>query len=161
MRDFAEGWRALLTVLRPGGVMHVGLYSALARSDIRAARALIAERGYGESADDIRRCRQELLRCEEGSALHNVTKYADFFTTSECRDLLFHVQEQQLSIPEIAAFLRAHGLIFLGFTGAVGHAYRARFPADVAMTDLEQWHQFETEHPMAFTGMYQFWVQKP
>jgi Tfp pilus assembly protein PilF/SAM-dependent methyltransferase len=161
MRDFAEGWRALLTVLRPGGVMHVGLYSALARSDIRAARAFIAERGYGESADDIRRCRQELLRCEEGSALHNVTKYADFFTTSECRDLLFHVQEQQLSIPEIAAFLRAHGLIFLGFTGAVGHAYRARFPADVAMTDLEQWHQFETEHPMAFTGMYQFWMQKP
>jgi tetratricopeptide (TPR) repeat protein/SAM-dependent methyltransferase len=161
MRDFAEGWRALLTVLRPGGVMHVGLYSALARSDIRAARAFIAERGYGESADDIRRCRQELLRCEEGSALHNVTKYADFFTTSECRDLLFHVQEQQLSIPEIAAFLRAHGLIFLGFTGAVGHAYRARFPADVPMTDLEQWHQFETEHPMAFTGMYQFWVQKP
>ena len=71
------------------------------------------------------------------------------------------MQEQQLTIPEIAAFLRAHGLIFLGFTGAVGHAYRARFPADVAMTDLEQWHQLETEHPMAFTGMYQFWVQKP
>jgi len=161
MRDFAEGWRALLTVLRPGGVMHVGLYSALARADIRAARAFIAERGYGESADDIRHCRQELQRHEEGSALHNVTKYADFFTTSECRDLLFHVQEQQLSIPEIAAFLRAHGLLFLGFTGAVGHAYRARFPADVAMTDLEQWHQFETEQPMAFTGMYQFWVQKP
>jgi len=49
----------------------------------------------------------------------------------------------------------------IGFTGTVGHAYRARFPADVAMTDLEQWHRFETEHPMAFTGMYQFWVQKP
>jgi hypothetical protein len=30
----------------------------------------------------------------------------------------------------------------------------------VAMTDLEQWHQFETEQPMVFTGMYQFWVQK-
>jgi len=161
MRDFAEGWRALLTVLRPGGLMHVGLYSALARADIRAARAFIAEHGYSESADDIRRCRQELMRCEEGSALRNVTKYADFFTTSECRDLLFHVQEQQLTIPEIAAFLRVHGLVFLGFTGAVTHAYRARFPADVAMTNLEQWHQFETEHPMAFIGMYQFWVQKP
>jgi hypothetical protein len=161
MRDFAEGWRALLTVLRPGGVMHVGLYSALARADIRAARAFIAERGYGESADAIRGCRQKLLRGEEGSALRNVTKYADFFTTSECRDLLFHVQEQQLSIPEIAAFLRQHGLNFLGFTGTVGHTYRARFPADAAMTDLEQWHQLETEHPMTFTGMYQFWVQKP
>ncbi len=28
------------------------------------------------------------------------------------------------------------------------------------MTDLDQWHVFETENPMAFTGMYQFWVQK-
>jgi len=160
MRDWAEGWHALLTLLRPGGFMHVGLYSALAREDIRAARAFIAERGYDESAGDIRRCRQDILHCEEGSSLRNVTKYADFFTTSECRDLLFHVQEQQLSITEIATFLRAHGLTFLGFTGPVSAAYRARFPADLAMTDLDRWHQFETEKPTAFTGMYQFWVQK-
>jgi len=160
MRDWAEGWRALLALLRPGGFMHVGLYSALARSDVRAVRSFIAERGYDESADDIRRCRQDILRLEESSALRNVTKYADFFTTSECRDLLFHVQEQQLSIPEIAAFLRQHGLVFLGFTGPASAAYRARFPADAAMTDLDQWHQFETENPTAFIGMYQFWVQK-
>ena len=44
--DPAQGWRVLLSLLRPGGFMHVGLYSALARADIRAARALIAERGY-------------------------------------------------------------------------------------------------------------------
>src|SRR5262249_60355306 len=103
MRDFAEGWRALLMVLRPGGLMHIGLYSALARADIRAARAYIAERGYGESPDDIRRCRQDILRLEQGSAVRNVTKYADFFTISECRDLFFHFQEQQPSTPEIAA----------------------------------------------------------
>jgi SAM-dependent methyltransferase len=160
MRDWAEGWRALLVLLRPGGFMHVGLYSALAREDIRAARAFIAERGYGESADDIRRCRQDILQLEEGSAVRNVTKYPDFFTISECRDLLFHVQEQQLSIPQIAAFLRAHGLTFLGFTGPAARGYRARFPNDAAMTDLEQWHAFETENPTAFAGMYQFWVQK-
>jgi Flp pilus assembly protein TadD/SAM-dependent methyltransferase len=160
MRDWAEGWRALLTVLRPGGFMHIGLYSALARSDVRAVRGFIAERGYGDSADDIRRCRQDVLRLPESSALRNVTKYADFFTTSECRDLLFHVQEQQLSITEIAAFLRQHGLTFLGFTGPPSGAYRARFPADTALTDFDQWHQFEIENPMAFIGMYQFWVQK-
>jgi Flp pilus assembly protein TadD/SAM-dependent methyltransferase len=160
MRDWAEGWRALLTLLRPGGFMHVGLYSAIARADIRAARAFIAERGYGESADDIRRCRQDILRLEQGSEVRNVTKYADFFTISECRDLLFHVQEQQLSIPEIAAFLRAHGLAFLGFTGPATRGYRARFPSDTAMTDLDQWHAFETENPTAFAGMYQFWMQK-
>ena len=28
------------------------------------------------------------------------------------------------------------------------------------MTDLGQWHLFETENPDTFGGMYQFWVQK-
>ena len=28
------------------------------------------------------------------------------------------------------------------------------------MTDLDRWHAFETENPMAFVNMYQFWVQK-
>jgi SAM-dependent methyltransferase/Tfp pilus assembly protein PilF len=161
MRDWAEGWRTLAGLLRPGGFMHVALYSALAREDIRAARAFIAERRYGHTADDIRRCRQELLQREDGSPLKNVSKYADFFTTSECRDLLFHVQEHQLTIPAIQQFLRDNRLIFIGFTGAVAEAYRSRFPNDHAMTNLDQWHAFETENPMSFVGMYQFWVQKP
>ena len=55
---------------------------------------------------DIRRCRQEILASEDGTPLKNVAKYSDFFTTSECRDLLFDVQEHQLTIPQIAAFLR-------------------------------------------------------
>jgi hypothetical protein len=40
------------------------------------------------TTDDIRRCRQELL----SSRLEGVTKAGDFFSTSECRDLLFHFQ---------------------------------------------------------------------
>jgi len=74
-----------------------------------------------------------------------VTTYADFFTDERVPRPPLPCAEQQLSIPEIAAFLRAHGLLFLGFTGACGQAYRARFPADPAMIDLEQWHQFEIE----------------
>jgi tetratricopeptide (TPR) repeat protein/SAM-dependent methyltransferase len=161
LRDWAQGWRVLLALLRPGGVMHVGLYSAYARADIRAARAFIAERGYGTTANDIRRCRQEFLGFEAGSPLADVSKYADFFTVSECRDLLFHVQEHQLTIPEIKAFLRENGPAFIGFTGAPAQDYRRRFPGAAAMADLDQWHWFETENPRAFTGMYQFWVQKP
>jgi tetratricopeptide (TPR) repeat protein/SAM-dependent methyltransferase len=155
-----QGWRVLLSLLRPGGFMHVGLYSALARADIRAARALIAERGYSGSADDIRRCRQELLAYADGTPLKNVAKYPDFFTTSECRDLLFHVQEHQLTIPQIAGFLRENNLAFIGFTGQHVQEYRKRFPEDKAATDLERWHAFENENPTTFTGMYQFWVQK-
>jgi hypothetical protein len=140
--------------------MHIGLYSALARADIRAARALIAERGYDGTADDIRRCRQELLAYPDGTPLNNVAKYPDFFTTSECRDLLFHVQEHQLTIPQIATFLRENNLAFIGFTGAPPAEYRQRFPEDPTATDLARWHMLETEIPTMFTGMYQFWVQK-
>ena len=48
------GWRTLLPLLRPGGVMLVGLYSERARRDVVAARTFIAERGYGSTPAEIR-----------------------------------------------------------------------------------------------------------
>jgi Tfp pilus assembly protein PilF/SAM-dependent methyltransferase len=159
--DPAKGWRVLLSLLRPGGLMHVGLYSAPARQDVRAARAFIAERGYGLAADDIRRCRQDILETADGTPLKDVTRYADFFTTSECRDLLFHVEEHQLTIPQIRSFLVENDLTFIGFASPADAAYRQRFPDDKAMTDLDNWHVLETENPKLFVNMYQFWVQKP
>jgi SAM-dependent methyltransferase len=159
--DPAAGWRVLAAMLRPGGVMHVGLYSELARADIRAVRAFIAERGYGQTAGDIRRCRQELMQFPDGTPARNVAKYEDFFTTSECRDLLFHVQEHHLTILAIRAMIEASDLSFIGFDGPAAQLYRQRFPEDAAMTDLDRWHQLEIENPLTFTGMYQFWVQRP
>lgn len=157
LADPMEGWRVLLSLLRPGGVMRLGLYSALARRDVVAARDYIAAQGYGPTVDDIRRCRQELL----DTPYRNLVRYNDFFSTSECRDLLFHVQEHRLDIPTIAAFLSDHGLTFIGFEDAphVLRAYRDRYPGDTAMTDLGHWHAFEKAHPDTFFGMYQFWVQ--
>ncbi len=46
MADPWQGWRVLLSLLRPGSTMQVGLYSELARQHVVAARKLIAERGY-------------------------------------------------------------------------------------------------------------------
>ena len=31
---------------------------------------------------------------------------------------------------------------------------------DPEMTDLDHWHQFESENPDLFIAMYQFWCQK-
>ena len=160
LADWARGWRVLVSLLRPGGLMNIGLYSASARTDIRAARAFIAQRGYGRSADDIRRCRQEILGFTEGTPLRNVTKFSDFFSTSDCRDLLFHVQEHQLTIPQIKAFLQDNGLAFIGFAGEPSQAYRARYPDERTLADLDRWHGLEIENPYLFVGMYQFWVQK-
>src|SRR5262249_2390131 len=90
LRDPFAGWRVLLSLLRPGGFMTIGLYSEIARVDIAAARAFIAERGYRSTADDIRRCRQELIALDEGRQFRSIVASGDFFSVSGCRDLLFH-----------------------------------------------------------------------
>ena len=42
-------------------------------------------------------------------------RYSDFFTLSECRDLLFHVHEHRHTLAQIADFLTENDLTFLGF----------------------------------------------
>ena len=100
------------------------LQRAGARGYPRRARASSPSAAIGDTAADIRRCRQELLAFEDGTPFKNVTRYSDFFTTGECRDLLFHVQEHQFTIPQIKDLLAENGLTFLGFAGPVAQAYR-------------------------------------
>ena len=52
--DPLAGWRVLVDLLRPEGLMRIGLYSETARQDIISGRALIAEEGYTSSPEDIR-----------------------------------------------------------------------------------------------------------
>jgi SAM-dependent methyltransferase/Flp pilus assembly protein TadD len=158
LADPAAGWQALLRLLRPGGLMRVGLYSERGRSDIVAARRFIAERGLAAAAADIRRSRQELLAASHRA----LVKYPDFFSTSGCRDLLFHVQEHRLDIPQIKELLRANSLTFVGFELDAGvlRDYAAQHPGDAPMTDLDGWDAFERQRPDTFAGMYQFWCQR-
>ena len=162
LADPMAGWQVLLSLLRPGGVMWVGLYSELARQDVVAARDFIAQNGFGDGADDIRGARQAMIAAGDDAPFAPITKVGDFFSTSACRDLLFHVQEHRLTLPRIADFLAANELTFLGFDldPRAARLYQERFPSDAAMTDLADWHQFETENPLTFRNMYQFWVQK-
>ena len=142
--------------------MAVGLYSEIARASIVEARAFIAERGYGSTADDIRRCRQELIAHDGGKAFPDVYSSSDFFSTSDCRDLLFHVQEHRLTIPQIAGFLAESEVDFVAFDldARMTAQYRKTNPTDTTMTDLASWDAFERQYPATFSGMYQFWVQK-
>jgi tetratricopeptide (TPR) repeat protein/2-polyprenyl-3-methyl-5-hydroxy-6-metoxy-1,4-benzoquinol methylase len=162
LADPLAGWRILLSMLRSGGFMRIGLYSKVARQDLIGARKIIAQRSYRASPEDIRLCRQELISFGDDTPLKRATEMPDFFSTSACRDLLFHVQEHQFTLPEISTFLNQNRLQFLGFEtqGRVRQGYRCRFPDDQTMTDLNRWHVFETENPAIFVGMYQFWTQK-
>ena len=107
--------------------MMIGLYSEIARAEIVKARAFIAEQGYGATAGEIRQCRQALIA--GGAEFSNVVASGDFFSTSGCRDLLFHVQEHRFSIPEIASFIAQNGLAFrsrFAHAAAIHHEILAR-----------------------------------
>jgi SAM-dependent methyltransferase len=156
------GWRVLVSLLRPGGRMYIGLYSKLARRTITEARARIAARGYRATAGDIRRCRQDIIRDAEHWGLPIGGR--DFYSVSGCRDLLFNVMEHQFTIPEIAAFLQENDLSFLGFETfkdpTVIEKFHEQFAGSADEADLNQWGRFEADHPETFLGMYVFTVGK-
>ena len=159
LADPVAGWRVLFSLLRPGGLMRVGLYSDTARRSIVAGRALITQRGYPPTAEGIRACRQEIFRNKNGVERSLIT-LRDFYSTSGCRDLLFNVLEHRYNLLQIKAFLAEQQLTFLGFELPVGilAAFQQRYPEHAALTDLDRWHAFETTNPDTFLGMYIFHI---
>jgi SAM-dependent methyltransferase len=155
------GWSILLSLLRPGGQMRVGLYSQAARRSVMKARALFAERGYRPTVDDIRECRQEIFRTNDGR-WKNIISTVDFYSVSGVRDLLFHVIEHRFTITQISEFLVKHGLSFLGFEvePQVFQLFERQF-SRAAMTDIQQWLAFEKANPLAVSRyMYVFSCRK-
>lgn len=163
MAEPIAGWRVLCGLLRPGGLMRVGLYSALARADIVAARERIAALGLAPTARDVRAFRQRVLFGAEAERFPRLALSKDLYDLNGCRDLLFHAKEHRYTLPELRAMLAALDLEFVGFefaTETVRDRYRADHPDDPTMTDLARWARFEEAHPDAF-GMYVFWCRKP
>jgi SAM-dependent methyltransferase len=163
LEDPMVGWRQLLSLLRPGGLMHLGFYSERARQNIVAAREFIAEQGYGSNVQDIRRCREALISGENARKFGQLTSFRDFYVTSEIRDLLFHIQEHRFTLPQIKARIAELGLDFVGFLlePHVISKYKERFPEDKPRTNLDHWNAFEAEFPDTFISTYAFWVQRP
>ena len=165
LADPMAGWQVLTDLLRPGGVMKIGLYSETARRHLAAGRALIAEKGYAATPEDIRQCRQDIfsLAAEGDSEMAKICHGEDFFSLSRCRDLLFHVQEHRFTLAQIEAALETLGLTFLGFEmddRQTLATFKQSHPEPGALTSLPRWHEYEREHPATFSGMYQFWCRK-
>ncbi|RED44220.1 class I SAM-dependent methyltransferase [Aestuariispira insulae] len=165
MGDPMAGWRILTGLLADRGLMKIGLYSNLARQDIIRIRALIADWGFDDSLDGIRAVRE---RIRDGADLgeemrQSILSAYDFYSRGGCHDLLLHRQEYCFSIPEISRALSELGLEFMGFQlshSGIQQKYRAEYPDDICMRDLDCWHAFETRYPGIFSNMYAFWVKK-
>lgn len=161
MEDPMAGWRSLTDLLKPGGLMRVGLYSEFARQDIVKVRDEIATQKIRSSPSNIRNFRQSLF---SSAAPHhiNLRKFTDFYSLSEFRDLIFHVQEHRFTALQIRDSLNALQLCFLGFEEkAIRAQMRAHLGDERDHLDLAAWHELEQIAPATFNGMYQFWCQKP
>jgi tetratricopeptide (TPR) repeat protein/SAM-dependent methyltransferase len=165
MADPMAGWKILTDRLKLGGLMKIGLYSELARKSVVAAREIISEMGLSSTTRDILKFRTAVLDPDGRlfSKLFKITKYGDFFSTSELRDLLFHVQEHRFTLPQIKEILELLGLTFAGFEfpdEKIVRQFIQMYPDPQSIYCLDAWNDFELANADVFIGMYQFWAQK-
>jgi ubiquinone/menaquinone biosynthesis C-methylase UbiE len=165
MREPEAGLRVLVRLLRPGGLLKLGLYSARARKAVNVAREIIQQQQLPATARAIREFRQYIYAAAEDSPLKSLLRWRDFYSVSECRDFLFHVQEHQFKLPQIAVMLNENGLTMLGMSKQLPRAallaYRQMLPREKTMADVENWDAVERCHSETFLGMYQVWCRKP
>ena len=160
LADPLAGWRVLTEHLRDSGVMKVALYSRRARATINTARERVAALGLSADTQGVRTLRARVLAGMEPT-LSSLLDSEDFYTTSMCRDLIFHPLEHQFDLREIATMLDTLGLQFEGFElphPLLKQQFRAARLGDE--TDLAAWGQFEERNPRTFDGMYVMWCRK-
>ena len=160
MQDPLAGWKKLITLLKPEGVMKISLYSEIARKSITKEREKIAKLNIQPTPDNIRVYRQALINQQDFS--QDIIQFSDFYSLSECRDLLFHQHEQCFTWKKIAACCHELDLEFLGPTNQQRYRdkFFKQFPEEQDLTNLDKLHSFEESNPFTYRSMYQFLVKK-
>ena len=158
MKDPFEGWRILTNCLKKNGIIKIGLYSKIARQHIEKIRSEIELYDVEISDNFIRRYRDKLIN---SSAAHHkkILNSTDFFSLSNLRDLIFHVQECRFSLPEISECIDRLGLHFCGFEMDTS-LFKQKNTNPSSLYNLSTWAKYEEENPGTFANMYQFWCQK-
>jgi len=158
-----EGLAALASVLEPGGVVRLGLYSERARAWVAEAHRVIADQGWDASAAGIRAFRAHVLALPPEQPLSRLRESDDFYTLSGCRDLCFHVREHWYRLPAIGEMLAGAELELLMLDAAPdAHGLFAQlFGTGADRRDLARWDQAEATAPHLFAGMFHVWAHKP
>lgn len=157
--DVMAGWRILVDLLEPDGLMKIALYSERARGAIRAARQFTGDLNPPLTPDVLRACRRAIMQLPDGHPAKEVMSFSDFYTLDGFRDLIMHVQEHQFTLPRIARCLDQLGLRFLEMECSTKTLARftAMFPDGASGTRLDAWDRFEEAYPDTFKSMYFFW----
>lgn len=163
MNDPEKGWEILTGLLKPGGIMHIGLYGETPRRAIVEARRAVAGGKYPPTPEGMRRFRKDSAKLLKPDSLATLLKARDYYFLNMYSDLLFHVHEDRFTIPRIRAALEKLGLVFKGFKlpDAVLARYAEMFPDDTQGLSFDNWEAFEKNYPDTFIHSYKFWCVKP
>ncbi|MCK5617043.1 tetratricopeptide repeat protein, partial [Candidatus Pacearchaeota archaeon] len=161
MKKPEDGLKVLRNLLHTNGLINLGFYSTIARRYITQAREHFKE--TKPTTTNIRNARQEILALPKNNPLRTITGIRDFYSLSECRDLIFHTQEHCYTISEIKELITSCGLKFIGFelpSPSIKKQYNNSYPKDTQLNNLDNWEKFEEDNPDTFIGMYTFWCQR-
>ncbi len=164
MSDPEQGWAELRSLVRPGGLMKLGLYSSHGRTFLDPAKAIIGARGLEPTTSGLRATRSAVKGLPPHSSARRVVSVPDFYSLSGCRDLFFHAHEDRFDLPRIQRAIAELNLEFLGFelpSPRIRDLYRRSFPNDQTACDLSNWHALEQRYPLIFSSMYRFWMRVP
>ncbi len=161
MQEPEAGLKVLLSLLKPKGLMNIGLYSERARQTVVKLRNLVAEKGWQPNTAGIHAFRDYINNLPPDHELRYVTRWRDYYSMSMVRDLIFHVQEHRYTFPQLDDMFKRHGLAFVDFSFIFPDVlanFLRKHPGPENYRNFELWDAFERKHPESFASMYQLWV---
>ncbi len=161
MEDPKKAFNILTSKLNDKGFFKLALYAKKYRETLSFEKSLIKKFNFQPNLEGVRRAREILF--EEGrNKMFSSAVIKDFYSTSECIDLLMHAQELSYDIDGLENFFKSD-YNFLGFVfsnNSKKKLYKEKFPEDYKGLNLENWGKLENENPGLFSAMYQIWLQK-
>ena len=97
MADPFAGWRVLTNCLKLGGLMKIGLYSELARRNIIQFQRRYPTDKINITEEKIQYYRSQILNTSNKDD-KSLMIFNDFYTMSDFRDMVFHVNEHNFNI---------------------------------------------------------------
>jgi ubiquinone/menaquinone biosynthesis C-methylase UbiE/Tfp pilus assembly protein PilF len=161
MQEPEAGLKVLLSLLKPKGIMNIGLYSEVARQTVVKLRNLVAEKGWKPDREGIQAFRAYINALPPDDHLRYVTRWRDYYSMSMVRDLIFHVQEHRYTFLQLDEMFKRHGLAFLDFSFIFPDVladFLRKHPGPENYRNFSLWDAFERKRPEAFASMYQMWL---
>ena len=154
------GLKKITNRLKSDVLMKIALYSKFGWQNIVDAGAHISNLNLSKSNEDIKLFRDYVF--ENNKNFSQLLASDDFYSLSNCRDLLFHIQVHLFNLIEIKELLKKNNLEFLGFEvkKEIINAFKKIYPNKEDIYSMNCWNDFESKNRTMFSNMYHFWVKK-